>query len=570
MYIGWILYNACGSGMDSLRLWLAFSQKCPDKFDEQSCINAWEKMQIGSLGIGTLCMYASEDDPDAYSALIFERRRRNIFASLSGSHYDLAMLLYDEYKDYFRCASASSKRWYIFDNHIWNSTEDGMELRQKISTELVSRFNEALREVERQAGVWDPETVNSRRAQILKIIVKLKTSTFKESIMKECTEIFYDKDFEKKLDADPMIIAFNNGIYSLHTSHFRPGRPEDYISKKMPIDYEDMDENDPRVHEVRDFLEKVFPDRSIRLYWLDTTCIVFRGGNNEKKVYVWTGNGDNAKSITEQIIEKMLGTYSVKLPTSLITGKRAQSSGACPELARTGNGVRWAVLQEPDRRDEINVGIVKELSGNDSYYARDLFEKGKDMREINPMFKLALICNEPPSITRGDKALWERIRVIPFESQFVNDDELPETWEEQLREKKFAKDPQFHKKIPYLLKAFAWVLLEHYKKIRGKIGTEPVKVKLATDRYRSKNDIIHQWSCEHIEEDRDSTVGISEIYASFKYWYKEGSGLPMNSLPSRNEVVERLVKEWGDHGPNMTWAGFRFIQLEENNQDVFL
>jgi phage/plasmid-associated DNA primase len=211
---------------------------------------------------------------------------------------------------------------------------------------------------------------------------------------------------------------------------------------------------------------------------------------------------------------------------------------------------------------------MKELSGNDTYFARDLFQKGKDMREIKPMYKLILICNEPPSVSRGDKAFWERLRVIPFEAMFVNQDELPATYEEQLAEKKFAKDPNFHKKIPHMLKAFAWVLLQTYKNNKGKLGPEPIKVKLATDHYRSKNDILHQWCVENVQEEQGATITISEIYQSFKYWYREGSGLPPSSLPSRMEIIERLEKNWGPAGPNYTWAGFKFIQT--SNNDVLL
>ena len=75
------------------------------------------------------------------------------------------------------------------------------------------------------------------------------------------------------------------------------------------------------------------------------------------------------------LFEKMLGEYSIKLPTSLITGKRTQSSAASPELVRAGNGVRWVVLQEPDQKDFLNIGVLKELSGNDTFYARGLFKK---------------------------------------------------------------------------------------------------------------------------------------------------------------------------------------------------
>ena len=91
----------------------------------------------------------------------------------------------------------------------------------------------------------------------------------------------------------------------------------------------------------------------------------------------WSGEGDNGKSVTQSIFEQMLGEYAIKLPTSLITGKRTQSSAACPELARSGNGVRWAVIQEPEHKDIINIGILKELSGNDTFYARKLHQNGK-------------------------------------------------------------------------------------------------------------------------------------------------------------------------------------------------
>ena len=59
---------------------------------------------------------------------------------------------------------------------------------------------------------------------------------------------------------------------------------------------------------------------------------IFVGRNQRKIFQIWTKVGDNGKSITQEIFEKMLGDLCVKLPTSLITGKRTQSSGACPEL----------------------------------------------------------------------------------------------------------------------------------------------------------------------------------------------------------------------------------------------
>jgi P4 family phage/plasmid primase-like protien len=299
---------------------------------------------------------------------------------------------------------------------------------------------------------------------------------------------------------------------------------------------------------------KIFPDKHVRDYFMDISSEVFVGGNRRKHVYFWTGEGDNGKSITQMFFEKMLGEYAVKLPTSLIVGKRTQSSQAAPELVRAGNGVRWAILQEPDKKDNINIGILKELSGNDTFFARGLHQAGG---EICPMFKLTVICNDPPSISYSDKATWNRIRVIPFESTFT--DSAPDTWEEQLRQKKFPKDPHFHEKIPNMLKAFVWVLLKHRKQENIKL-VEPDKVIMATDSYRKKNDSYQQFIEECIIVDKKSAINLSEIYNRYKDWFKES--FPGQNLPTKSEVKEYYTKLWGEQVKGF-WRGKRLSTIED-------
>jgi phage/plasmid-associated DNA primase len=252
--------------------------------------------------------------------------------------------------------------------------------------------------------------------------------------------------------------------------------------------------------------------------------------------------------------EKMFGEYAIKLPTSLIIGKRTQSSQACPELARAGNGVRWAILQEPDKKDNINIGILKELSGNDTFFARGLHQAGG---EIDPMFKLTVICNDPPTISYSDKATWNRIRVVPFESTFTNNP--PDTWEEQLRQKRFPNDPHFAEKIPHMIKPFVWVLLEHRKKGNVKL-VEPEKVILATNHYRKKNDSYQQFVDECIIIDKKAGINLSDLYTRFKEWFKES--FPGQNLPTKSEVKEYYNKSWGE--PIKTfWRGKRLATIED-------
>ena len=568
MHIGWALYNISNGSENGLSLWLKFSLKCPEKFNETECISIWDKMEKKDppMTIGTIAYFAREDNMIEYNKILNEYTDEYIKQSLEGSHNDLAKVCYERYGTEFVCAHVTQNIWYQYSNHRWKRIEEGIFLRQKLSQDIVKLFEtrrDDLYAKMSKCGEADKNIYNSHIKLVQKMIIALKSTPFKSNVMKECKDEFYDENFLKNLDKNEWLIGFKNGVYDLAKNCFRPGVPEDYLSLQMPIEYSEYSESDEQVKDVHDFLTKIFPDKQVREFFLDISSEVFVGGNRRKHVYFWSGEGDNGKSITQMFFEKMLGEYAIKLPTSLIIGKRTQSSAACPELVRAGNGVRWAILQEPDKKDNINIGILKELSGNDTFFARGLFQAGG---EINPMFKLTVICNDPPSISYSDKATWNRIRVIPFESTFTNS--APDTWEEQLKQKRFPKDPNFHEKIPNLIKPFAWVLLNHRKKGVVKLE-EPEKVKLATDSYRKKNDSYQQFIDECMIEDTKGSVNLPELYNRFKDWFKDS--FPGQTLPNKTEVKEYYTKTWGEQIRGF-WRGKRLSTLEDeiNRGDVII
>ena len=602
MMIGWALYNISGGTDDGYNIWINYTKtiKCnhknrgrPGDINEDYCYEQWDKMLTKNITIGTLKYLAKNDNPVQYDEIIKQEMSQNLENSINigGSHYDIAKALFDKYGSEYVCSSLKYKTWYKFENHIWVPIEEGTDLRKKISTEIVRMYRNKVRQIEQEmmnrnqqqeendeSSDTDDE-IDVRQEQqrrikqkeknkskddkietIYKMMGKCKSAPFKKNVMTECMEIFFNPNFDKLINSNKYLIAFQNGVYDLKANTFREGYPHDYISLKLGVEYTDFNENDQSVLNVKDFINKVFPDKSVRKYFMDTSCNVFVGGNFNKHVLIWSGEGDNAKSVTESLFEKMLGDYAKKLPTSLITGKRTASSAASPELSRAGNGCRWAVLQEPDKKDVINIGILKELSGNDTFYARDLFQSG---REITPMFKLVMVCNEPPQLPNSDKATWNRIRVIPFEATFSFD--APAEYEEQLRQKTFPRDENFDDKIPGMINAFAWVLLEYRKNNPIHKLIEPEKVKLATNIYKKRNDIYRQFVDECIKEQENCKISIPDLYTFFKDWFKES--LPNHSVPIKNEVREYFERMWGETGADNRWKGYRFVTTEENIQN---
>lgn len=560
MTVGWVLYNIGQGSEDALDMWIEFSKKCPEKFSESVCIYEWEHMTVKNLTLGTLSYFAKNDNPELYSQLILSRKEMQV--EINDTHSDIAKQMYDMYGHEYVCASIKDGLWYKFENHHWKEIEGGIDLRNKISTDIVEIVDAEKKNLEKKMNEcdgWQFKMYETGVKAITKLIKELKSHPFKINVMKECADLFFDGDFLRKLDSNRYLFGFQNGVYDLKQHVLRDGIPEDYICTQSPLNYVEYSNTDSKVQEVYDCLHKTFPDKDVFKFFMDTTSEVFLGGNDRKLVLFWSGRGNNGKSVIQCFIEKILGSYSIKFPTSLITGKRAQSSGCTPELSRAGNGVRWAVIQEPDETEYINIGVLKELSGNDTFYARSLYRSG---REITPMFKLLVVCNKQPKLPHIDQATINRICVIPYESTFS--DTYPESTEEQLKQKVFPKIGNFIRdKIPELAEAFLWVLLEHNK--HSVFSTVvPAKVKLATEKYIQRNDYYRQFVEENIIDDETGCITINELYSLFKDWLK--SSIPNTPVSARIDIQDYFDTLWGS-SKRGTWSGFRIRTLNDNNNN---
>ena len=568
--VGFCLWNITEGDDEGLSLWLEFSE-LSDKFDEAECIHLWNSMRENKYTIGTLRFFAKQDSPEEYSALVKITGSELLKEAVKGCHNDIAKMLFNEYGNEFVCTSITDKTWYQFKNHIWQKVDKGFSLRERISDPngvILNQLAEIKGELFSQMA--EPKADVKKIKANLKVVESLtkncKTSNFKSNVMTECQEVFFNPSFYDLLNKDPYLVAFKNGVYDFTNDTFRDGTPEDYLSVAMPIDYTDYRSNDhPCVMDIDEFFRKVFPDKDVRNYFLDQTCQVFVGGNRDKVMLFWTGEGNNGKTVTQTLFEKMLGKLSVKFSTTILTGKKTQTGVANPELARAGNGVRWAVMEEPNEDEVISTGMMKALSGNDSYWARDLFESGKQTREITPLFKLHMICNKLPKIKNADRATWNRIRVIPFEATFVQENECSDNYDDQVEEMKFPMDIHFTDKIPSLIQPLAWYLIQRYRTLNRSERHDPDKVKIATEMYMQDNDVYRQFESQCVFEKRGENLTASSLYSHFKEWYKEE--YPGLTLPNRSDVRKHFTKKWGSLTKNRHWPNKTCRPLADEGTD---
>src|SRR5690606_26568549 len=107
-----------------------------------------------------------------------------------------------------------------------------------------------------------------RANSIANIITKLKKSGFKKNILTECANLFYDPQFEEKLDSNRNLIGFNNGVYDLQSMSFRAGNPDDYLSMTVGYDYIEYSMKHEHIKAIEDFFSKTQREDNMREYIL--------------------------------------------------------------------------------------------------------------------------------------------------------------------------------------------------------------------------------------------------------------------------------------------------------------
>ncbi len=557
--MGWVLRNIDYRLLDT---WIEFS-KISTAYIEGECQTLWKKMRKDQMGIGTLRWWAKQDNNQKYNQIIDESLIPLIDKCIrgDGAHYDVAEVVQAHCKDEIKAVSKTIWYYYDKDKHRWKQTTEGLLLRIKLSTDICNKFIDRTQYWNTlQVNIEDDDqkTANAEKAKkSLKIASQLKNASYKDSIMKECKSLFIDEKFEEFLDSRTHLIGFTNGVYDLKMHIFRDGMPDDYISHSAKINYVPYNSELPEIIEINEFFDKLFVNPGVKNYILDIIACIIDGSIAQERFYIFTGQGSNGKSRLLDLIQKTIGDYYCILPIALLTQKRAASNSAQSELERT-KGRRFAVMQEPSDQDKINIGFMKELSGNDRILTRGLY---KEPYEFKPQFKMILTCNELPEVPSDDGGTWRRIRVVEFLSKFCENPTKPN---------EFHMDLELTDKFERWTEPFMSMILERHKYINPNNIHEPMEVRIATESYKNNNDLIGQFKNEKLIIDKENItekVGINSLYNVFRMWCY--SNMPKNKKqPDRNQLRAYFEKLIGPYPiDNKGWKGIKIKDDEEDDNN---
>jgi hypothetical protein len=347
MRVGWAL---CNTDPRLFIAWVCLSAK-QELFDYNYVIELWDKWKqfdsdnINGLSKRSIMYWVREDNPKEYLKVLENSIDYHIDQTLDkismtvgdkggmsrgSGDFDIATVLFHLYKDEYICASVKGNIWYRYHNHKWSEVDSGTSLRKAISEVLRDIYHKKgmrLLVQSAQSGCDEEKTkILKKRVDIIgSICERLSKTVDKKNIMIEAKELFYDSDFLEKLDQNPYLLCFKNGIIDFKTNEFRVGRPEDFISKCTNINYIiTTDKHSTTIDEIKDFMKKLFPVEELHRYMWDHLASTLLGTCKEQTLNMYVGIGQNGKSVLVNLMEQVLGEYKGDVPLSSLTQQRVK------------------------------------------------------------------------------------------------------------------------------------------------------------------------------------------------------------------------------------------------------
>lgn len=560
MSIGRCLYSITKGTNIGISLWKQFTQKHSGEGDEKDFDESkyYSKFEGNPLTEKTLAWYASKDDPRRYfiwKQNWFGSELNRILNDGEIRQTDIAELIYKCFWLKYLCSSYEHREWYCFEFGTWFKTDGYAAIKKDIRKELIVKLEDEKKLLKYQ--IRDPnllqdkelvDTITEKICTISKLLdyKHLGSPGWTNTVIREASMHFHRRDVDGLMNDNICLMGLSNGIIEAYETgaFFREGTPEDFVSKRVNLVWIDQTMQSSSVIKLLKYLSEVFPDEELRMYMRKIAAGWLKSGNPYKKFIIFTGETDASKSMYKKLIEHAYGleVYVFNVPITLFTQKR--KAGPSPEMSQ-GKCAKLLICQEPDNDDTMKGGVVKEVSGGDSQYTRQLYSNGGSMKAT---FQVIMISNKPPEFIDADQAIKERLQFILFLALFKRANRiLTDEEKERYGDNIFDVDPFFDAKIPELARAYIWLCVHDFPRyISEKIDMPPKIVKEYTENYWNTTNIYNMFLVENVERNLadDDIYSARDMYKEFIKWYREC--FPNTSRISRSEFMKNMIQRIGE------------------------
>jgi putative DNA primase/helicase len=311
-----------------------------------------------------------------------------------------------------------------------------------------------------------------------------------------------------------LTITSSNGKLALH-----PHRAEDYITKISRVKHN----ADVFCERWERFIGEVMSgDTDTARFLQKAFGYCLSGETSLECFFILYGNTTrNGKTTLSETIAHVLGDYARTIQPQTLARRPNDGAAASPDIARL-KGARLVNMPEPEKGLELNIALVKQLTGGDTYTGRFLHENPV---EFAPEFKIFVNTNHLPRASDDTVFSSGRVKLIPFDRHFT-----PEEQDTGLK--------KLFRKRDSISGIFNW-LIEGYRLLRDEGLTVPDKVKAAIEEYRLEADIFGTFLEDTTLEKAGNRLPVAELYAHYILWAKDNGYRQMNNKNFIGELRRR-------------------------------
>jgi putative DNA primase/helicase len=435
------------------------------------------------------------------------------------------------------------KRWLIWDGRRWN-LEDTRRIKVLAKRTVRTMYAQAasLHERKREA---EKHARGSESAKAISAM--LACAEYEEGIPISASE----------LDRDSFLLNFLNGTLNLRSGEIWPHRREDFITKLVHFDYqpnakcplfmrflyrimggEPAAPDSPRANRLIAYLQKCFG------YALTADV-------SEKAVFCFFGGGNNGKTTLLEINRLLIAEYSAQvLIENLMAHHGRESSTSLADLADL-RGARFVTTSEAEEGQRLAVGKLK-------YLTQGMGEIKTCRKYENPIrflttHKLFIDANHKPIIRGGEKAIWNRLKPIPFTITIP-----PEEMDKMLLEKLKAEAEGI----------LAWMVEGCQRRLLEGLG-DPPEIAEASATWRAESDQFAVFLREKCLLAPDAWVPVAQLWPAYQGWCEANDEKQTLS----KSVFDERLKEEGcrqgkrEHGDTRAWVGIRFRTPDDDRRE---
>jgi P4 family phage/plasmid primase-like protien len=339
-----------------------------------------------------------------------------------------------------------------------------------------------------------------------------------------------------ELDNDLWLLNVKNGTIDLRTGEKREHNRGDLISRLAPVVY------DPAATcpTFMAFLDRIMAGNAKQIDFLQTAVgYSLTASTRERIIIVLYGGGRNGKSTLLATIRGLLGDYANVVRTETLMMKKQDEIPA--DLADLF-GARFVSADETEKGQRLNESQLKRIAGGtDELKVRRLHE---NFFRYTPNYKVWLGCNHKPDIKGTDEAIWDRIRLVPFDVR-ISDDEIDQTLPDKLKAE--------------LSGILNWALEGCLKWQQHGLGVTD-EIKQATQQYRREQDALADFIDTCCIVKPAVKVSRKQLHEEYLHWCETNGEDVLSQKAFASTIQERNgVTDGGNSGGVRKWKGIGLI-----------